>query len=72
MLIQPVHPDHPSTAQKPHVTVGPELRGKAGAMPNRVRMMPPTIELFGSPDFGRHQRLSYSITMYENQVIYSF
>ena len=43
MLIQPVHPDHPSTDKdrEPNVIAGPKLRGKAGAMPNRVRMIPP-------------------------------
>jgi hypothetical protein len=43
MLIQPVHPDHLSTDRdrEPKVIAGPKLRGKAGAMPNRVRMIPP-------------------------------
>jgi hypothetical protein len=53
MLIQPVHPDHPSTDRdrEPKVTAGPKLRGKAGAMPNRVRMMPPAHQALclGSP-----------------------
>jgi hypothetical protein len=75
MLIQPVHPDHPSTNRdrdrEPNVMAGPKPRGKAGAMPNRVRIIPPVLKPVVWLDHDRRQRLSYNIAMKENQVIYA-
>jgi hypothetical protein len=50
---------------------GPKPRGKAGAMPNRVRIIPPVLKPVVWLDHDRRQRLSYNIAMKENQVIYA-
>jgi hypothetical protein len=53
---------------------GPKLRGKAGAMPNRVRIMPPVLKPVVWLDHDRRRRLSYNIAVNiavkGNQVIH--
>jgi hypothetical protein len=71
MLLQPVHPDHPSTAEdrEPNVAAGPELRGEAGSMPNRAEVMRPDVELLVWLDPDVCQRLPYNIPMDTNQAL---
>lgn len=71
MLIQPVHPDHPSTDRdrEPNVMTGPKLRGKAGAMLNRVRMIPPAVKPFC---LARPQPMSEAILLHTDECESSY
>ena len=50
---------------------GPKLRGKAGAIPKRVRIIPPVLKPVVWLDHDQRRRLSYNIAVKRNQVIYA-